>query len=83
MGVTVRVDHYGLGAGIGVDGEAGRTGHLRADDGDVEFLITTSDGTLLGNANGKYVTDRAGTILAPVRVGDTELCPLNGGLVRT
>ena len=30
---------------------------------DVEFLITTSDGTLLGNANGKYVTDRAGTIL--------------------
>ena len=38
-----------------------------ANDGsplsDVEFLITTSDGTLLGNANGKYVTDRAGTIL--------------------
>ena len=30
---------------------------------DVEFLITTSDGTLLGNANGKYVTDSAGTIL--------------------
>ncbi len=30
---------------------------------DVEFLVTTSDGTLLGNANGKYVTDRAGTIL--------------------
>ena len=29
----------------------------------VEFLVTTSDGTLLGNANGKYVTDRAGTIL--------------------
>ena len=38
-----------------------------ANDGsplsDVEFLVTTSDGTLLGNANGKYVTDRAGTIL--------------------
>ena len=30
---------------------------------DVEFLITTSDGTLLGNANGKYVTDSAGAIL--------------------
>ena len=30
---------------------------------DVEFLVTTSDGTLLGNANGKYVTGRAGTIL--------------------
>ena len=30
---------------------------------DVEFLVTTSDGALLGNANGKYVTDRAGTIL--------------------
>ncbi len=38
-----------------------------ANDGsplsDVEFLVTTSDGTLVGNANGKYVTDRAGTIL--------------------
>ena len=30
---------------------------------DVEFLVATSDGTLLGNANGKYVTERAGTIL--------------------
>ena len=30
---------------------------------DVEFLVTTSDGTLLGNANGKYVTDSTGTIL--------------------
>ncbi len=30
---------------------------------DVEFLVTTSDGALLGNANGKYVTDSAGTIL--------------------
>lgn len=26
-------------------------------------MITTSDGALLGNANGKYVTDSAGTIL--------------------
>ncbi len=38
-----------------------------ANDGsplsDVEFLVTTSDGALLGNANGKYVTDSAGTIL--------------------
>ncbi len=38
-----------------------------ANDGsplsDVEFLVTTSDGTLLGNANGKYVTDSTGTIL--------------------
>ena len=38
-----------------------------ANDGsplsDVEFLVTTSDGTLLGNANGKYVTDSSGTIL--------------------
>ncbi len=30
---------------------------------DVEFLVTTSDGAVVGNANGKYVTDRAGTIL--------------------
>ena len=38
-----------------------------ANDGsplsDVEFLVTTSDGAVVGNANGKYVTDRAGTIL--------------------
>ena len=30
---------------------------------DVEFLITDSAGTFLGNANGKHVTDAAGTIL--------------------
>lgn len=30
---------------------------------DVEFLITTSDGAVVGNANGKYVTDSAGSIL--------------------
>ncbi len=29
---------------------------------DVEFLVTTSDGTLVGSANGKFVTDSAGTI---------------------
>ena len=29
---------------------------------DVEFLVTDSDGNLIGNANGKYVTDSAGTI---------------------
>ncbi len=38
-----------------------------ANDGsplsDVEFLVTTSDGAVVGNANGKYVTDRTGTIL--------------------
>ena len=28
---------------------------------DVEFLITDSDGNLIGNANGKFVTDSAGT----------------------
>ena len=29
---------------------------------DVEFFITDSDGSVIGNANGKYVTDSAGTI---------------------
>ena len=29
---------------------------------DVEFFVTDSDGSVLGNANGKYVTDSAGTI---------------------
>ena len=29
---------------------------------DVEFFITDSDGNVIGNANGKYVTDSAGTI---------------------
>ena len=28
---------------------------------DVEFFVTTSDGTVVGDANGKFVTDRAGT----------------------
>ncbi len=30
---------------------------------DVEFLVTDSHGTMLGDANGKFVTDSAGTIL--------------------
>ncbi len=30
---------------------------------DVEFLVTDSEGTLIGNANGKFVTDSAGTVL--------------------
>ncbi len=29
----------------------------------VEFLVTTADGTMLGNQNGKYVTDSAGSFL--------------------
>ena len=29
---------------------------------DVEFFITDSDGSVIGNANGKYVTDSAGTV---------------------
>lgn len=28
---------------------------------DVEFFVTTADGTVVGDANGKYVTDSAGT----------------------
>lgn len=30
---------------------------------DVEFMVTTSDGTVVGDANGKFVTDSAGTFL--------------------
>lgn len=30
---------------------------------DVEFFVTTSDGTVVGNANGMFVTDSAGTVL--------------------
>lgn len=35
----------------------------RAPLSDVEFFITDSKGTMLGDANGKFVTDSAGTIL--------------------
>ena len=30
---------------------------------DVEFLVTTSDGTLVGGSNGRYVTDSSGSFL--------------------
>ena len=30
---------------------------------DVEFMVTESNGTVVGNRNGKYVTDSVGTIL--------------------
>lgn len=30
---------------------------------DVEFMVTTTDGTVVGDTNGKFVTDSAGTIL--------------------
>ena len=30
---------------------------------DVEFMVTTADGTVVGDTNGKFVTDSAGTIL--------------------
>ena len=30
---------------------------------DVQFLVTRSDGTVIGNSNGQYTTDSAGTIL--------------------
>ena len=30
---------------------------------DVEFMVTTADGAVVGDANGKFVTDSAGTIL--------------------
>ncbi len=30
---------------------------------DTEFMVTTSDGTVVGNSNGRYTTDSAGTIL--------------------
>ncbi len=40
---------------------------VSASDGsplsDVEFLVTTSKGTVVGNANGKYVTDSSGCFL--------------------
>ena len=39
---------------------------------DVEFLVTDSDGNLIGNANGKFITDSAGTFtIADVAPGTT------------
>lgn len=40
---------------------------------DVEFFVTTSDGTVVGNANGKFVTDSAGTVLIENIVPGTTL----------
>ena len=40
---------------------------------DVEFLVTDSDGNLIGNANGKFVTDSAGTFTIPAIAPDTTL----------
>ena len=39
---------------------------------DVEFMVTTADGTVVGDANGKYVTDSAGTFtIADITPGTT------------
>ena len=39
---------------------------------DVEFLVTDSDGNFIGNANGKFITDSAGTFtIADVAPGTT------------
>ena len=39
---------------------------------DVEFFVTTADGTVVGNANGKFVTDSAGSFLVEgVKPGTT------------
>ncbi|MBQ9719098.1 MAG: hypothetical protein IJV64_00210, partial [Oscillospiraceae bacterium] len=39
------------------------TGIDKAPISDTEFLVTKADGTLMGDANGKYVTDSAGSFL--------------------
>ena len=40
---------------------------------DVEFLVTDSDGNFIGNANGKYVTDSAGSFTITDVAPDTTL----------
>jgi len=40
---------------------------------DVEFLVTDSDGNFIGNANGKFVTDSAGTFAITDVTPDTTL----------
>ena len=40
---------------------------------DVEFMVTTADGTVVGDANGKYVTDSAGTFAITDIVPGTTL----------
>ncbi len=39
------------------------SGSNNAPLSDVEFFVTTADGTVVGDANGKFVTDGAGTFL--------------------
>ena len=50
---------------------------VSASDGkplsDVEFFVTTSDGTVVGDANGKFVTDSAGTFLVEGIAPNTTL----------
>lgn len=40
---------------------------------DVEFMVTTADGTVVGDANGKYITDSAGTFTITDIVPGTTL----------
>ena len=40
---------------------------------DVEFMVATADGTVVGDANGKYVTDSAGTLTITDIVPGTTL----------
>ena len=40
---------------------------------DVEFFVTTADGTVVGDANGKYITDSAGTFTITDIVPGTTL----------
>ena len=83
LGVVAGVYHHSLAAGVGVDGIAGGTGHLRADQGasdagedDLPLLIRC-----VQTVGGQLAI--SGVHHPAVRVGDTELCPLNGGLVHT
>ena len=81
LGIVAGVYHHGLAAGVGVDGVAGGAGHLRADEGagdagkdDLPLLIGRIQ-TIAGQLTALGVHHLA------VRVGDAELCPLNGTLV--
>lgn len=40
---------------------------------DVEFMVTTADGTVVGDSNGKFVTDSAGSFTVSNIVPDTTL----------
>lgn len=48
-------------------------GATHAPLSDVEFFVTTADGTVVGDANGKYVTDSAGTFTITDIVPGTTL----------